>query len=69
MSSDVGFLLHPKGDSNLLGRGEGTGKMEEELARERGGDGEKEVQTQLLLCDDVMATRYIDMLSGNRGRL
>lgn len=40
MSSDV-LLLCPKGDSNLLGSGEGAGKMEEEL--EEGGDGKKEV--------------------------
>lgn len=66
MSSDV-LLLCPKGDSNLLGSGEGAGKMEEEL--EEGGDGKKEVRTQPLPCDDVMATRYVDMLSGDWGRL
>lgn len=31
MSSEVQLLLHPKGDWNLLGRGEGTGEMETEL--------------------------------------
>lgn len=65
MSSDVRLLLRPKGDSNLLGRwrkswGVGGGG---------GEDGKKEVQTQPLLCDDVMATRFVDMLSGNQGRL
>lgn len=29
----------------------------------------KEVQIQSLLCDDVMATRCTDVLSGNQGRL
>lgn len=33
------------------------------------GDRKKEVQTQPLLCDDVMATGYVEMLSGSRGRL
>ena len=32
MSLGVRLLLCPKGDLNLLGRGEGAGKMEEELA-------------------------------------